>query len=64
MTPKTVVGNIGSTKGCLVTHDAAQIFGSIWNTKMIDGTVTTSERQNLEGATWNATFITVEWELP
>ena len=62
--PKTILGNTVSAKASHVTNDAARIYGSLWKTKKVNGVVIACDKRIPNGSTRNATFITVEWDLP
>ena len=62
--PKTIVGDTVSTKDSHIIKDAAHIYGSLWETKKVNGKVIACDRSIPEGGTRNATFITVDLFLP
>ena len=62
--PKSVVGTKITILARHITHDAARIYGSVWKTKKIEGTVVASQKRVPPGGSRNTTFITGDWALP
>ena len=56
--------NTVSTKASHIINDAARIYGSLWKTKKVNDVVIACDKSIPEVGTHNATFITVEWDLP